>query len=64
MKYFDDFQNRNFFSFMTNVNPNNGNEMKLEIFQICFIKKYQGVLMTFKTKISQFYDLSEPKQCK
>ena len=49
---------------MTNVNPNNGNEMKLEIFQICFIKKNQGVLMTFKIKISQFYDLSEPKQCK
>ena len=32
LKLFNGFQNHNFVSFMTKVNPNNGNETKLDIF--------------------------------
>ena len=50
---------------MTKVNPNNGNEIKSdnfswEIFKSdvidFFIKKNCSISMTFKIKISQFYD--------
>ena len=37
-KYFNDFQNRIFFSFMTKVNQNNGNETKLGIFSLDIFK--------------------------
>ena len=45
--------------FMTKVNPNNGNETKSDVFawdKSFFIKNYQSISMTFKIKISQFYD--------
>ena len=32
VKYFNDFQNKQFFSFMTKMNPNNGNEKKSDVF--------------------------------
>ena len=32
LKYFNDFQNRNFSVLVTKVNPNNGNETKSNIF--------------------------------
>ena len=50
---------------MTKVNPNNGNETKSDIFPwdifksdtiSFFIKNYENISMTFKIKISQFYD--------
>ena len=33
LKYFSDFQNQNFISFMTTVNLNNANETESDIFQ-------------------------------
>ena len=44
---------------MTKVNPNNGNETKSGIFPW-----ESSTSMTFKIKISKFYDYSEPKQQK
>ena len=50
---------------MTKVNAKNGNETKLDIFPWIifksdatsfFIKKYKSILITFKIKITQFYD--------
>ena len=50
---------------MAKVKPNNGNEIKLDIFPwdifkseiiSFFIKKYENISMTFKIKFSQFYD--------
>ena len=32
LKYFNDFQNQQYLSFMTKVNPNNGNKIKSDIF--------------------------------
>ena len=54
-----------FLSFMTKMNPNNGNETKSNIlpWNICksdvisfFIKKYYSISITFRIKISQCYD--------
>ena len=54
-----------FLSFMTKVNPNNGNETKSNISPwgifksdtiSFFIQKHQSISMTFKIEISQFYD--------
>ena len=51
--------------FMTKVDPNNGNETKSDILPwdifksdviYFFLKKYQGISITFKIKIFQFYD--------
>ena len=54
---------------MTKVNPENGNETKHDIFlgtysnmMLFFVKKHSSISKAFKTKISQFYDLSKPKQ--
>ena len=50
---------------MTKVNSNKGNETKSDIFLweifkfdaiSFFTKQYQSISMTFKIKISQFYD--------
>ena len=55
---------------MTKVKPNNRNETKSDIFPwdifksdiiAFFIQKYSSILMTFKIKISQFYDYRESK---
>ena len=63
LKYFSDFQNRYFSIFMTKVNPDNRNETKTAIFpsdifkyDTFFIKANHRVSMTFKIKISQFFD--------
>ena len=54
---------------MTNVNPNNENETKSDIFPcnifksdtiFFLIKKYLSISMTFKIEIPQFYDCMNP----
>ena len=47
---------------MTKVNPNNGTEIKSDIFpwgifksDVFFLSKNISVSVTFKTKLSQFY---------
>ena len=55
---------------MTKVKPNNGNEIKWDIFLwgrfksdtiSFFIKKYYNISMPFKIKISQYYEYGESK---
>ena len=73
LKYFNDFLKLNFLSFMTKVNPSNGNESKSDIFpwdifksdSMSFLSKNIKVFQwLFKIEFSQFYDQSEPKQRK
>ena len=47
-----------FLSFMTKVNPYNGNETMKTYSNLTpfFIRAYESVSMTFKIDISQFYD--------
>ena len=63
-------KNIKFLSFLTKVNANNGNKTNsdicpLDIFKSdtisFFIKKILSISMTFKIKLSQFFDQNEPK---
>ena len=69
LKYFNDFQNRNFTVLWTQTMEIKQNQTFFHganslWHHLFLLKKYSIISMTFKIKISQFYDHIEPKQWK